>query len=69
MIDILDEYFPLEITDLIYKEFHRDCLREISIILSHKIVFVLVGERISFLICEGQSFENYFCPLLNQIEL
>ena len=65
MIDILDEYFPLEIANLIYKKFHRDCMREISTILSHKIVFVLVGERISFLICEGQKYTNYYDPLLS----
>ena len=68
MITILDEYFPLEIANLIYKKFHRDCMRDIGIILRHKTVFVLVGERISFLICEGQSFENYFSPLLNEID-
>lgn len=65
MIDILDEYLPNEITDIIYKKFHRCCMREITIILSHKIVFVLVEERISFLICENQ---NYFSPLLNEID-
>ena len=65
MINILDEYFPLEIANLIYKKFHESCMREIGIILSHKIVFVLVGEKISFLICENQ---NYFSPLLNEIE-
>ena len=65
MINILDEYFPLEIANLIYKKFHESCMREISIILSHKIVFVLAGEKISFLICENQ---NYFSPLINEIE-
>ena len=65
MITILDEYFPLEIANLIYKKFHRDCMRDIGIILRHKTVFVLVEERISFLICEKQ---NYFSPLLNEID-
>lgn len=68
MIAILDEYLPTEITDLIYKEFHRDCIRDIGIILRYKIVFVIVGERISFLICEGQSYENYYDPLLSSCD-
>jgi len=65
ILSILDEYLPIEITDKIYKEFHRNCMRDIGIILRHKIVFVLVGERISFLICEGQSYTNYYDPLLS----
>ena len=65
IINILDEYFPLELANLIYKKFHRSCMRDIAIILRHKIVFVLVGERISFLICEGQNYENYYDPLLS----
>ena len=65
MIAILDEYLPIEITDKIYKEFHRSCMRDIAVILRHKIVFVLVGDRISFLICEGQSYTNYYDPLLS----
>ena len=65
MILILDEYLPNEITDLIYKEFHRGCMRDIGIILRYKIVFVIVGDRLSFLICEGQSYTNYYDPLLS----
>ena len=65
MILILDEYLPYEITDKIYKEFHRDCMRDIGIMLRYKIVFVSVGDRLSFLICEGQSYTNYYDPLLS----
>ena len=65
MITILDEYLPNEITDKIYKEFHRECMRDIAIILRYKIVFVIVGDQLSFLICEGQSYTNYYDPLLS----
>ncbi len=65
ILSILDEYLPMELANLIYKKFHRSCLRDIGIILRHKIVFVLVGERISFLICEGQKYTNYYDPLLS----
>lgn len=69
MIGILDEYLPIEITDKIYKEFHRSCMRDIAVILRYKIVFMLVREagrfRLSFLICEGQSYTNYYDPLLS----
>jgi hypothetical protein len=68
MITILDEYVPLEIANLIYKKFHRDCMKDIGIILRYKIVFVIVGERLSFLICEGQSYENYYDPLLSSCD-
>ena len=55
-INILDERLPMELTDKIYYMLHRSVMRDISIIIKHKIVFVLVGERISFLVCEYQNY-------------
>ena len=68
MIVELDRKFPIEISDKIYKSYHKSLMREIDIILSQKIVWVLVkGENgeyhLSFLICEGQKtvkFPNIF---------
>ena len=60
IIKFLDERLPMELTDLIYREFHRSVMGEISIIINHKIVFILVEERMSFLVCEGM---NYYSAL------
>jgi len=49
MINYLDHLLPEEITDLIYRELHRSCMREISDTLKYKTVFVLVEGRLSFL--------------------
>jgi len=55
-IKLLDEMLPIELTDKIYYMLHRSIMRDISIILKHKIIFVLVGDRISFLVCESQNY-------------
>ena len=55
-ISIIDEMLPIELTDKIYYMLHRSIMIDISIIIKHKIVFVLVGERMSFLVCESQNF-------------
>ena len=59
MINYLDHLLPEEITDLIYRELHRSCMREISDTLKYKTVFVLVEGRLSFLVCETQNY--YSC--------
>lgn len=56
IIKFLDERLPCEISDLIYNEVHRTVMRDICIIIKHKIVFILVKERMSFLVCEGQNY-------------
>ena len=58
-ISLLDEMLPIELTDKIYYMLHRSIMRDISIIIKHKIVFVLVGERISFLVCEYQNYYKF----------
>ena len=60
IIKFLDERLPMELTDMIYREFHRSVMGEISIIINHKIVFILVEDKMSFLICENQ---NYYSAL------
>ncbi len=55
-IKLLDEMLPIELTDKIYYMLHRSIMRDISIILKHKIIFVLIGDRISFLVCESQNY-------------
>jgi capsular polysaccharide biosynthesis protein len=56
----LDYHLPTELSDMIYYELHKSLMREVSIILKHKIVFILVGGKLSFLICENQ---NYYAAL------
>ena len=56
IINILDERLPIELTDKIYREIHRAYQREINIIIMHKIVFILVEKKLSFLVCETQNF-------------
>lgn len=60
IIKFLDERLPMELSDKIYRMLHRSIMRDICIIINYKIVFVIVGERMSFLVCEGQS---YYCVL------
>ena len=68
MIVELDRKFPIEISDKIYRSYHKSLMREIDEILTQKIVWVLVkGEdneyHLSFLICENQKtvkFPNIF---------
>ena len=60
IIKFLDERLPVELSDIVYREFHRSVMGEISIIIKYKIVFILVEERISFLVCEHQ---NYYSAL------
>ena len=55
-IEYLDRLLPEELTDMIYKELHRACMREISNTLKYKTVFVLVEGRLSFLVCETQNY-------------
>lgn len=62
-IEYLDNHLPIEITDIVYKHLHRSVMREVCEILTHKIVFILVDGRLSFLVCEGQKWENYYSVL------
>ena len=59
-MEILDDRLPIELADLIYRDIHKSIMRDICIIIKHKIVFVLVKERMSFLVCEHQ---NYYSAL------
>ena len=60
IIKFLDDSLPNELTDKIYRELHRSVMNDICIIIKYKIVFVLVGNRMSFLVCE---YQNYYCAL------
>jgi len=61
IIKFLDDRLPNELTDKIYRELHRSVMNEICIIIKYKIVFVMVGDRMSFLVCE---YQNYYTVLL-----
>jgi len=60
IINVLNDRLPIELGDIIYRELHRSIQRDINIIIQHKIVFVLVKKRMSFLVCENQ---NYYSAL------
>jgi len=60
IMKILDDRLPRELTDMIFRTLHNALMKEICIIIRHKIVFVLVKKRLSFLICENQ---NYYSSL------
>ena len=59
-MSVLNSKLPIELGDIIYRELHRSIMKDICIIIQHKIVFVLVKERMSFLVCEGM---NYYSSL------
>ena len=65
-IHLLDRHLPVELSDMIYKLLHQSVMRDICEIVRHKIVFVIVGNRMSFLICEHQ---NYYFLLDNEVVL
>jgi len=60
IIKFLDDRLPNELTDKIYRELHRSVMNDICIIIKYKIVFVMVGNRMSFLVCE---YQNYYSAL------
>lgn len=60
IIKFLDDRLPIEITDMVYRAFHRSVMDDICIIIKYKIVFVLVDDRLSFLVCE---YQNYYSAL------
>ena len=66
MLHLLDQKLPTELSDMIYKMLHESIMRDICKIIKHKIVFVIVDEKMSFLICEHQ---NYYYLLDNEIVL
>lgn len=57
---ILDDRLPPELADKIFRDIHKALQREINIIINHKIVFILVEKKMSFLVCETQ---NYYTAL------
>ena len=66
MLHLLDRHLPTELSDMIYRMVHESIMRDVCEIVRHKIVFVMVGDKMSFLICEHQ---NYYYLLNNQIVL
>lgn len=65
IMKFLDERLPVELTDIIYRKLHRALMRDICVIIHHKIVFVLVRDRMSFLICENQNYYSVLNPASN----
>ena len=59
IINYLDKHLPVEITDIIYKMFHKSCMRDICNTIQYKVVFILTENEInklSFLVCENQNY-------------
>jgi hypothetical protein len=66
MLHLLDQKLPTELSDMIYKMLHESIMRDICKIIKHKIVFVMCGNKMSFLICEKA---NFYYLLDNEIVL
>lgn len=68
MIQYLDKFLPVELSDKIYRELHRSIMNDICEIIDFKIVFIVVSEdeqsRMSWLVCEQQ---NYYYLLDDEI--
>ena len=65
MINYLDKYLPIELTDKIYKIVHELYMKEIIEIIKYKIVYTLYWDnrekninnsKISFLVSEKQNY-------------
>lgn len=64
MITLLDRRLPPELSDIIYKHYHKMIMQQICEIIKYKIAWYLYWEgserRVGFLICERQ---NYYSAL------
>jgi len=60
VINYLDKYLPIELSDKIYKIHHQNITKKINEIILYKTVFILTNNKLSFLICEGQNYINYY---------
>ena len=65
MINYLDKYLPIELTDKIWRLVHELYMKEIIEIIKYKIVYTLYWEdrdkninnsKISFLVSENQNY-------------
>lgn len=57
IVSLLDKYLPMELTDKIMRMVHKMLMRDITEILTHKIVFTIYdNNRLSFLISETQNY-------------
>jgi len=68
IMKFLDDRLPIELTDMIYYKLHRLVMKDICVIINYKIVFVMVGERMSFLICENQNYYSVLNPALSDFK-
>jgi len=67
VINYLDRYLPIELTDKIYKLHHNSVMRDICEIINHKCVFTIYYEdmvrpRMSWLVCENQNYYTVLDP-------
>lgn len=64
MLHILDEYLPVEISDMIFKKIKNKFMEDLKNILENKTVFTISKEgKLSFLILENNI--NYYAVLEN----
>jgi len=72
VLNLLDKFLPIELTDKIYKELHQSIMRDICEIINFKMVFIMVydsedGEsKMSWILSENQ---NYYKLLNDEIVL
>jgi len=72
VLNLLDKFLPIELTDKIYKELHQSIMRDICETINFKTVFIMVYDsedgksKMSWISCEQQ---NYYKLLNDEIIL
>jgi len=73
VLNLLDKFLPIELTDKIYKILHQSLMADICETIIYKMVFIMVydsedGEsKMSWISCENQR--NYYKLLNDEIVL
>ena len=72
VLNLLDKFLPIELTDKIYKILHQSIMKDVCEIINFKMVFIMVydsedGEsKMSWILSENQ---NYYKLLNDEIVL
>ena len=72
VLNLLDKFLPIELTDKIYKILHQSIMKDVCEIINFKMVFIMVydsedGEsKMSWILSENQ---NYYKLLNDEIIL
>ncbi len=73
VLNLLDKFLPMELSDKIYKELHQSIMRDICETIIYKMVFIMIYDtqqgqsKMSWISCENQR--NYYKLLNDEIIL